>query len=87
MQIYSTNTLTNFTTQLPNSLFLNGDWEVGLAETGYPYTWNNIISRKNTACIKTWNERDYTSLEISTGYYDNINNVTYNLGHQQVPKR
>ena len=25
------------------------------------------------------NERDYTSLEIPRGYYDNINNVTYNL--------
>ena len=38
MQIYPTNTLTNFNTQLPNSLFLDGDWEVGVAEIQYPYT-------------------------------------------------
>ena len=72
MQIYPTNTLTNFTTQLPISLFLDGDWEVGLAEIQYPYTWNNIGSGKNRACNKTLNERNYTSLEIPTGYYDNI---------------
>ena len=34
---------------------------------------------KNRAYIKTWNERDYNILEIPTGHYDNINNVTYNL--------
>ena len=81
MQIYPTNTLTNCTTQLQlqNSLFLDGDWEVGLVEIQYPYTWNNIRSGKDRAYIKTWNKRDYTSLEIPTGYYDNINNVTYNL--------
>ena len=79
MQIYPTNTLTNFTTQLPSSLFLDGDWEVGLAEIQHPYTRNNIRSGKNRVYIKTWNERDYTSLEIPIGHYDNINNVTYNF--------
>ena len=79
MKIYPSNTVTNFITQLPNSLFLDGDWEVGLAEIQYPYTWNNIRSGKNKAYIKAWTERDYTSLEIPTGYYDNINNVIYNL--------
>ena len=38
MQLYPTNTLTNFTTEPPNSLFLDEDWEVGLAEIQYPYT-------------------------------------------------
>ena len=79
MQIYPTNTLTNFTTQLPNSLFLDRDWEVGLAEIQHPYTRNNIRSGKNRVYIKAWNERDYTSLEIPTGSYDNINSVTYNF--------
>ena len=79
MQKYPTNTLTNSTTQLPNSLFLDEDWEVGLAEIQYAYTWNNIISGRNRAYIKTWNESDYTSFETQIRYYDNINNVTYNL--------
>ena len=58
MQIYPTNTLTNLSTQFPNSLFLGGDWEVALTEIQYPYTWNNIRSGKNRAYIKTWNQRD-----------------------------
>ena len=41
----------------------------------YPY----IRSGENKAYIKAWSERDYTSLEIPTGYYDNINNVVYSL--------
>ena len=78
MQIYP-NTVTNFVTQLRNSLFLDEDWEVGLAEIQYLYTWNNIRSGKNKAYIKAWSERDHTSLEIPAGYYDNTNSVIYNF--------
>ena len=67
MQIYPSNTVTNFITQLPNSLFLDGDWEVGHAEIQYQYTWNNIKSGKNKAYIKAWSERDHTFLGIRTG--------------------
>ena len=37
------------------------------------------LTGKNRAHIKTWNERDYTSLEISTGSFYKIDNATYNL--------
>ena len=79
MRIYPSNTFTSFITNVPNSLFLDGNWEVGRAEIQYPYTWNNNKSGKNKAYIKAWNERVNTALEIPTGYYDNINNVIYNL--------
>ena len=46
MQIFPSDTFTKFTTQLPNSLFLDGHWEVGLGEIQYAYTWNNIRSGK-----------------------------------------
>ena len=62
VQIYSLNIVTNFITQLPNSLFLDGDWEAELTEIPYPYTWNSIRSGENKAYIKAWEERDYTSL-------------------------
>ena len=52
MQIYPINTLTNFTTQFPNSLFLDGHWEVRLTEIQYPYTWNNIRSGKTGPTLK-----------------------------------
>ena len=44
VQKFPSNILTNFTTKLPNSIFLDGVWEVGLAEILYPYTWNKIRS-------------------------------------------
>ena len=43
----ASNTMTYFITKLSNSLFLEGDWEVGLAETEHPYTWNSIRSGEN----------------------------------------
>ena len=55
MQIYPSNTVTNFITQLPNSFFLDGDWEVGLSDIQYPYTWNNNIrSGKSKTYTKAW---------------------------------
>ena len=58
MNIFPSNTLTNYVTQLPNSIYLDGEWEVGLAEIQYPYTWNNIREGYNKIYIKTWNEHD-----------------------------
>ena len=71
--------MTSFITQLPNSLFLDEDLEVGLTEIQYPYTWDNVRSGKNKAYIEASNKRDHTSSDIPTGYYDTIKNVIYNL--------
>ena len=90
VQIYPSNTVTNFITHLPISHFLDGDWEVGLAEIQYPYTWNNVRSGENKADIKAWSERDYTSSEIPTGYYDQqcyLQFEAIDIGHQQVPEQ
>ena len=79
MNIFPSNTLTNYVTQLPNSIYLDGEWEVGLAEIQYPYTWNNIREGYNKIYIKTWNEHDYTPVVIPSGYYKDINNLIYNI--------
>ena len=42
MKYYPENTLTSFTTRLPNSIRLEGDWDVGLVEIQYPHNWYNI---------------------------------------------
>ena len=52
MQIHPSNTVTNFISQLPNSLFLDEDWEVGLAEIQHPYAWNNVRSGKTRPTLK-----------------------------------
>jgi hypothetical protein len=40
------NTLTNFTTRLPQMMDLDGSWEIGLAEIQYPHSWYNIKQRR-----------------------------------------
>jgi len=42
MKCYPENTVAKFTTKLPQSLTLEGEYEVGLAELIYPQTWYNI---------------------------------------------
>ena len=39
MQYFPDNKTLNFVTKLSRTLQLDGEWEVGLAETDYPYTW------------------------------------------------
>jgi hypothetical protein len=39
MTIYEDNTLTNYTTFLPDDVELDGQWEVALTEIRYPHTW------------------------------------------------
>lgn len=47
MQYYPDNTLSDFTTMLPNTIDLKGDWEVGIVEIQYPHNWYNVPKRQN----------------------------------------
>jgi hypothetical protein len=80
MQYYPDNTLSTFTTRLPNAIDLRGDWEVGLVEIQYPHNWYNVPSnvegRTFTIRSSTANnpqgplgEFDFV---ISAGYYSSI---------------
>lgn len=42
MNCYTENTVAKFTTQLPQPVTLEGEYEVGLAEIIFPQTWYNI---------------------------------------------
>jgi len=42
MKYYPDNTVAKFVTKLPEPIKLEGEYEVGLAEIIYPYTWYNI---------------------------------------------
>ena len=43
MTFHPDNTLTHYFTQLPKTIDVTGDWEVGLAEIQYPHSWYNIM--------------------------------------------
>ena len=51
MQYFPDNKTSNFVTQRSRTLQLDGEWEVGLTEIGYPYTWYNICEGKNPVDI------------------------------------
>ena len=36
------NTLTEYRVGLPQTITLEGEWEVALTEIHYPHSWNNI---------------------------------------------
>lgn len=42
MNFYPSNTVAHFTSRLPHRIRLDGDYEVGLAEFIYPYSWFNF---------------------------------------------
>jgi hypothetical protein len=46
MDYFPDNTLTHFTTRLPQMMDLDGSCEIGLAEIQYPHSWYNIKQRR-----------------------------------------
>ena len=46
MDYYPDNKISQFVTQLPQPIRLEGQWEVGLVEIIYPHTWFNIPHRE-----------------------------------------
>ena len=42
LNIYPDNTVAKYTTQLRKRIELDGDWEVGLMEMIYPYSFTNV---------------------------------------------
>jgi hypothetical protein len=42
MDYFPDNTLTHFTTRLPQMMDLDGSWEIGLPEIQYPHSWYDI---------------------------------------------
>ena len=42
MDVYPDNTLAHYQTKLPQTMELDGQWEVGLVEIQYPHSWYNV---------------------------------------------
>lgn len=52
MKYFPDNKITKFTTQLPQHIKLNGDWEVALVEIQYPYSFYTINVHDNNIYYK-----------------------------------
>ena len=80
VEYYPENTLTSFTTRLPNSIHLEGDWDVGLVEIQYPHNWYNIpedIQKRSFSVRISANRSNQTnaSFSIDKGYYPTMSHV------------
>ena len=85
MSFYPDNTLSSFTTRLPNSIDLDGDWEVGLVEIQYPHNWYNVPKDEgriyNTFFIST--PQDFVGeLWIDPGYYPSVEKLVETIEHK-----
>ena len=58
MGVYPENTVTEFRNRLPRPLHLDGEWEVGLTNFSYPYTWYQICP-ETSGCV--WRAADESS--------------------------
>ena len=71
MNYFPDNTLASFKTKLLSPLELHDQWEVGLAEIIYPYTWFNINFTNNQFKFLL-NDEVIIVLRIPEGYYKDI---------------
>ena len=80
MDYYKANTLANFTTRLPNTIDLTGDWEVGLVEIQYLHNWYNVPAEEScrtfrVRCQSADNENGPQAaydFMIPAGYYHRV---------------
>ena len=60
MDVFPENTLTQFRNKLPRSLHLDGEWDVGLIECMYPFSWFQIspetskLYKRNVVSNSEW---------------------------------
>ena len=79
MSYYEDNTLASFTTRLPNTIDLEGDWEVGLVEIQYPHNWFNVPSEVTARSFRMRGRRDGRAEDrrfiIRDGYYPSVRSL------------
>lgn len=63
------NKISNFITQLPTPINLNGEWEVGLSEVIYKHSWYNINENNNDFTFDIGDGKTVRK-ELSPGFYE-----------------
>ena len=94
MYVFPENKTTHFTTRLPQTIYLYGDWFVGLCQIQIPHTFQHISidNYEGMVCIKTiesfpLNELRYESTEkyivahLSPGIYTDMENLLQEINN------
>ena len=75
VKYFPDNTVAHFTTRLPHRIRLDGDYEVGLAEFIYPYSWFNFTNDDNgdvhAHFVKTESGEVFAMASFPSGQYAN----------------
>ena len=74
MQYFPDNKTSNSVTKLSTTLQLDGEWEVGPAETDYPHTWYIIREGKNSVEIYV-PDKWFQEISIQPGFYEKVQDV------------
>ena len=83
LKTYPKNTVASYTTHLPSSVQLSGQWEVALAEFSYPRTWYNIVQGQCHAILHDKRDSGTTIvLHVPEGYYNNIEEIVRILNEE-----
>ena len=77
MDYFPNNTLTRYTTRLPQMLDLDGSWEIGVAEIQYPHSWYNLQEKEVWVAVHflKGNELQRDHIELPAGYYPSAKRI------------
>lgn len=64
--VFLNNTQSEFRTQLPEAIELEGEWEMGLAEIMYPKSWYNLLHNEQITIGSAFN------MEIKQGLHESV---------------
>lgn len=73
MNFYSDNTASNYTIRMPRTFYLEGKYEVALAEIQYPHTWPSMKPNLDYyVCHRLIGTEDARCSRIPLGYYKTV---------------
>ena len=76
MDVFPSNTLSEYRVQLPQTIQLAGEWEVALTEIQYPHSWNNVHDRFwNRFYIKRDVVPEVEVYIIPPGHYPSVESI------------
>ena len=75
---FPNNTLSEYTTKLPQEINLEEFWEVGVAEIGYPHTWYNI-SREGEYWLRYEYKHRIVRVTLLPGFYGSSKDIVDEL--------